>query len=57
MGEEWTPWSFMQLAGFGLLFTGMLLYNKILRVPFFTYPADKQTGVVTQIDDTPLITE
>ena len=57
MGEEWTPWSFMQLAGFGLLFTGMLLYNKILRLPFFTYPPEKQAGAVAQVDETPLISE
>ena len=57
MGEEWTTWSWMQLAGFGLLFTGMLLYNKILRLPFFTYPQDKQEGTVNQIDETPLISE
>jgi hypothetical protein len=40
VGEEWNIWSVMQLAGFLLLFTGLLLYNKILRVPFMKYPDD-----------------
>jgi hypothetical protein len=57
LGEEWTPWSWMQLAGFLLLFTGMLLYNKILRVPCFSYPdaVVEQAKKEDKIDDTPLI--
>jgi type II secretory pathway pseudopilin PulG len=53
IGEEWTIWSWMQLAGFLLLFTGMLLYNKIIKIPIFKYPSDipKQS----KIDDTPLV--
>ena len=39
LGEEITIWSLMQLAGFLLLFTGTLLYNGILRLPFFKYPS------------------
>jgi hypothetical protein len=38
IGEAWSAFSFMQLSGFLLLFIGMLLYNKILIVPFFKYP-------------------
>jgi drug/metabolite transporter (DMT)-like permease len=38
VGEEWTRWSFMQLAGFLLLFTSTLMYNKIVRLPCFVYP-------------------
>ena len=38
IGEPWNMWSYMQLSGFLLLFTGMLLYNKIIRVPCFKYP-------------------
>jgi hypothetical protein len=38
IGEEWTVWSYMQAVGFVLLFTGMLLYNRILEMPFFKYP-------------------
>ena len=40
VGEEWNRWSFMQLAGFSLLFTGSLMYNKIVRLPCFKYPDD-----------------
>jgi len=40
VGEQWTRWSWMQLAGFSLLFTCSLMYNKIVRLPVFTYPDD-----------------
>ena len=40
VGEVWGRWSFMQLAGFSLLFTSTLMYNKIVRLPFFEYPDD-----------------
>ena len=53
LGEEWTVWSWMQLSGFLLLFTGMLLYNKIIKVPIFKYPTDVPKE--TKVDDTPLI--
>jgi len=42
IGEEWSVFSWMQLSGFLLLFTGMLLYNKILRMPFFDYPGEQR---------------
>lgn len=54
IGEALTPWSAMQLAGFLLLFTGMLTYNKILRLPFFTYPSDAKPKVDV-INDEPLL--
>lgn len=57
LGEEWTPWSWMQLSGFLLLFTGMLLYNKIIRVPFFKYPEEIPVPAAAKIDDTPLVAE
>jgi hypothetical protein len=37
-GEQWTRWCFMQMSGFLLLFTSMLMYNKIVRPPCFVYP-------------------
>lgn len=40
IGEPWTRWSWLQLSGFSLLFTGSLMYNKIIRLPIFTYPDD-----------------
>jgi len=54
LGEEWTIWSWMQLSGFLLLFTGMLLYNKIIRLPFFKYPDAVPPPKTQVIDDTPL---
>lgn len=58
LGEEWTPFSWMQLSGFLLLFTGMLLYNKIIRLPIFKYPEEipppTQEGL---INDEPLISK
>ncbi|OHT05480.1 putative integral membrane protein [Tritrichomonas foetus] len=37
IGESWSKWSFMQLSGFLLLFTGMLIYNSIWKLPFVYY--------------------
>ena len=37
IGETWSDWSFMQLGGFLLLFTGMLIYNSIWKLPFVDY--------------------
>jgi len=53
LGEEWNIWSWMQLSGFLLLFTGMLLYNRIIQVPIFKYPP--KAGEIQQIDPEPLI--
>jgi hypothetical protein len=39
IGEELSMWSVMQFSGFALLFTGMLLYNRIIEVPWFEYPS------------------
>jgi len=54
IGEAWTKWSYMQLAGFALLFTGMLIYNKIIKLSWFKYPEEpaKKSQV---INDEPLI--
>lgn len=44
IGESWTIWSWMQLAGFALLFTGMLTYNGSVHMPFFDYkPIEEST--------------
>lgn len=53
LGEELSIWSLMQLAGFLLLFTGMLIYNRIIEVPIFKYPP--KDAVQKSVDDTPLI--
>lgn len=58
VGEEFNLWSILQLAGFLLLFTGMLVYNKIVRIPVFDYPDEPNTEVANSgIDDTPLVTK
>lgn len=49
LGEEWNIYSWMELGGFALLFTGMLTYNAILKFPFFFYPG------ANQINNTPLL--
>lgn len=45
LGEEWNKWSWMQLGGFALLFTGMLTYNKILILPYFKYEEGKNKNI------------
>ena len=57
LGEEWTKWSFMELSGFLLLFTGTLLYNRIIEVPVFKYPPKTKEEAPDQIDNAPLIPE
>lgn len=41
IGEKWTDSSWIQLAGFAILFVGMLLYNAIIKIPcIFNYPEE-----------------
>jgi hypothetical protein len=54
IGEALSVWSVMQFTGFALLFTGMLLYNKILKVPWFTYP-DEGGGKAEAVASQPLL--
>jgi drug/metabolite transporter (DMT)-like permease len=37
-GEQWTSWSWLQLAGFGLLILGQSVYSELVRVPGLFYP-------------------
>jgi hypothetical protein len=37
IGEQWTDWSWTELAGFGLLVTGLFVYRGIVKLPGFTY--------------------
>jgi hypothetical protein len=37
-GEEWTTYSPLQLFGFGILVTGTLMYNQIIKFPCIEYP-------------------
>jgi hypothetical protein len=57
IGEALTLWSIMQLSGFVLLFTGMLLYNRILEIPWFKYPPPKEVSLVESIASESLLTD
>jgi drug/metabolite transporter (DMT)-like permease len=39
LGETWSMWSWLELAGFGLLATGFFVYNGMLRLPGLSYDA------------------
>merc|ERR1711933_443481 len=39
IAEAWTPYSFLQLAGFAIFACGQLAYSELLILPGFTYPA------------------
>ena len=41
-GEVWTGWSFLELAGFALLIFSTMMYNKNIKLPFFSYDQDDQ---------------
>jgi hypothetical protein len=41
LGEELTPWSVLEFAGFMLFVTGMLVYNRVIELPIFRYPPPK----------------
>jgi hypothetical protein len=56
LGEELTLWSILQFAGFLVLVTGTLLYNRIIEVPWFKYPPARGT-VKPEIDPQPLISQ
>lgn len=51
IGEEWSIWSYMQLSGFILLFSGTMVYNQVLQLPFFKYSDDKTLSISTSIQD------
>jgi drug/metabolite transporter (DMT)-like permease len=53
LGESWTEWSWMQLAGFALLITGMLVYNRSLFLPGFDYREEKKDETTEQTDLAP----
>lgn len=40
-GEIWSPWSWLELGGFLLLFSSTLIYNSIIKIPGFVYPEKK----------------
>eukprot|EP00727_Mastigamoeba_balamuthi_P005624 m51a1_g1681 putative solute carrier family 35 member f6-like (435) ;mRNA; r:433334-435140 len=53
-GEAWTKWSWLQVGGFVLLILGTVIYNGILKLPWFKYeeeekaePEDGETTLAT----------
>eukprot|EP01094_Clydonella_sp_ATCC50884_P002698 TRINITY_DN12057_c0_g1_i1.p1 TRINITY_DN12057_c0_g1~~TRINITY_DN12057_c0_g1_i1.p1 ORF type:complete len:418 (+),score=103.37 TRINITY_DN12057_c0_g1_i1:36-1256(+) len=49
IGQEWvTPWSFLQLAGFGFLVLGTFIYNAVLRIPKVYYPTAAEQEKINQ---------
>jgi hypothetical protein len=41
IGEQWTDWSWTELAGFGLLVTGLFVYRGIVELPGFKYGSEE----------------
>lgn len=41
LGEAWTPYSYIQLAGFAVVILGQLVYGGLLRVPCLRYDVAK----------------
>jgi drug/metabolite transporter (DMT)-like permease len=46
-GESWSSWSWVQLAGFGLLILGQSIYSELIMLPGFYYPP---RPIVAQIE-------
>ena len=51
IGEKWTKYSWIQLVGFAILFTGMMAYNRVIKLPGLKYPAE----MGSKMSDQPLI--
>jgi drug/metabolite transporter (DMT)-like permease len=45
-GEQWSKWSWLELAGFILLICGTVIYNKVVKIPGFTYPQPKDVSAI-----------
>eukprot|EP00823_Brevimastigomonas_motovehiculus_P001386 TRINITY_DN1190_c0_g3_i1.p1 TRINITY_DN1190_c0_g3~~TRINITY_DN1190_c0_g3_i1.p1 ORF type:complete len:508 (-),score=121.14 TRINITY_DN1190_c0_g3_i1:260-1783(-) len=52
-GESWSSWSYLQVAGFALLFFGTLVYNELVKLPCISYDVPKTA--VAEIKQTPAI--
>lgn len=50
-GEVWAPWSWLELAGFILLIISTLMYNAIIKLPFFSYPSKEQPLLAEKKDE------
>jgi drug/metabolite transporter (DMT)-like permease len=47
-GEYWVAWSWLELGGFILLISSSLMYNAIIKLPFFKYPVKEQPLLADQ---------
>lgn len=52
-GEVWTVWSWLQLAGFGVLILGQSVYSEIIKVPGFYYPPRPIVAKIESIQASP----
>lgn len=52
-GEIWTVWSWLQLAGFGVLILGQSVYSEIVKVPGFYYPPRPIVAKIESIQASP----
>ena len=49
-GEQWTPWSYLELFGFVVLLFGNFTYYGVIKFPFFDYEnkEEQKTLVVNE---------
>jgi len=47
-GEYWVAWSWLELGGFILLITSSLMYNAVIKLPFFEYPTKEEPLLADQ---------
>lgn len=52
-GEIWTVWSWLQLAGFGVLILGQSVYSEIVRIPGLYYPPRPIVAKIESIQASP----
>ncbi|KAF0687007.1 Aste57867_21227 [Aphanomyces stellatus] len=55
LGEPWSPWSWLQLAGMLLLFFGTAVYNATIKLQWFDYSTDETK--LTDASSIPLAVE
>lgn len=54
-GEEWTSWSYLELAGLGILLLGTAVYNASIRLPCFTYEPGTAMMATPMMQRSPLL--
>jgi len=51
VGEQITPYSYLQAGGFFLLILGTLIYNQILKIPCSQYNVDISAKLLNKEDE------